>query len=92
MKAKSSTSYIVVFFDGDCLHIPMTRDKDCEGALQCSNIYDPVAVFPDRAAARKAIKISTAFAKLCKEQGKAANDDFLTYLKHIYIQPLSLNT
>lgn len=52
--------------------------------------YGPgVAVFGSRAEARKAIAISTHFARLCKAQGKPANEDFIDYRKNLHICPLA---
>mgnify|MGYP000614904636 CR=1 FL=1 len=89
MKKPKPSLFIVVFYDGNCLHIPMTWDADCDGALCCSSIEEAAAVFHNRADAKKAIRVSTAFAKLSKEQGKTVNEDFISCLKHIHIQPLS---
>lgn len=69
-------TYIVVFDDEQGACWPMCWDVDCEGAL-CGLNGGGVALFDDKAAARKAIRISAAYAKLCKAQGKPANEDFL---------------
>lgn len=79
-------SFIVVFDDEQGLCVPMGWDTDCDGAV-CA-CHDSVALFPDRTAARKAIRVSTAFAKLCVEQGVPANDDFTTGRKNLRILPL----
>lgn len=50
-------------------------DEDCEGAITV-NAGRPV-IFPNRAEAMRAIRISTANAKLMKAQGKPACEDFL---------------
>lgn len=78
-------SFIVAFDDemGACW--PMGWDKDCPGAICCYS--KAVALFPDRASARKAIRISTAYAKLCKAQGKPASDDFLDGLRCVRVIP-----
>ena len=68
--------YIIEYNDGDSLCIPMTWDDECAGAVCSGASSSPVAIFPDRAAARRAIDISAKFAALCKAQGKPANDDF----------------
>ena len=63
----------------------MCRDTDCEGAI-CA-MGDKPALFTSRAAARRAIRISTKFAELQIEQGKPANDDFLGGRKNLRILP-----
>ena len=63
---------------------PMGRDTDCEGAL-CALHTGKIAMFTSRAAARKAIKVSTAYAKLRKAQGLHANDDFLEGIANVRI-------
>jgi hypothetical protein len=68
-----STKCIVVF-DNQDLCVPLGWDDECEGALEYS---DPVVVFPNRKAARRAISVSKKYAALCKAQGKPANSDFL---------------
>jgi hypothetical protein len=70
------TKYIVVYDDGDCLCITLSFDPECEGALCCLR-DGSAALFATRDSARRAIRISTKFAELCKTQGKPANDDFL---------------
>lgn len=72
----SAKRFIVVFDDEQCGCWPMSWDADCAGAL-CGFIGYGVALFDSRQAARKAIRISTAYAKLRKAQGLPANDDFL---------------
>lgn len=69
--------FIVIYDDDDCLCIPQSWDKDCDGAICSGNLDDAVAVFDSRASARKAIDISAKYAALCKSQGKPANEDFL---------------
>jgi hypothetical protein len=71
------TGYIVVWDDGDCVCVPMAWAEDCEGALAPTGDLSPVAMFGSRSAARKAIAISAAFARLGKAQGKPYCDDFL---------------
>lgn len=72
----SARRFIVVFDDEQAACWPMSWDADCAGAL-CGFSGCGVALFTSRQAARKAIRISTAYAKLRKAQGKPANDDFL---------------
>ena len=76
---------MVVFDDGQCLYVPMGWDTDCDGALCC--VGDAV-VFPDRTAARRAINISTAYAKLRKSQGLPWNEDFIETIRHVKIAPV----
>lgn len=64
--------YIVVYDDGQGVEFAYGWDSDCDGALAYSR---PVVVFPDRKAARRAIRISAAHAKLLIEQGIIASDD-----------------
>lgn len=81
--ADTAKHFIVVWDDDMGLCCPMGWDSDCEGAL-CANA-GRVALFRSRAAARKAIRISAAYAKLCNEQGKRANDDFLEGIGHVKV-------
>lgn len=84
------SQFIVVYSDDSAIQSPMTWDADCEGALCCSCANDSIALFTSRADARKSIRISTAYARLQKEQGKPHGEDFTTGLKHVHIQPCSL--
>lgn len=79
-------SFIVVFDDEQGACWPMGWDRDCVGAL--CGFSGAVALLESRLAARQAIRISTAFAKLCKAQGKPANDDFLDCIRHVKIVQL----
>ena len=79
---------IVVFDDEQGLCFPMCLDPDCEGAIYCGD--DPIALFPNRAAAMKAIKISKAQAKLKAAQGAIANTDFLECASFIKIKKVEL--
>lgn len=63
---------------------PMGRDEDCDGAL-CSMHDGKIVMFLSRSDARRAIKISTAYAKLCKAQGLVANEDFLEGITNVKI-------
>jgi hypothetical protein len=82
-------SLYMVEYNDDDLHIPMTWDPDCAGALCCVGAdNEPVATFATRADARSAIRVSTCFATLCRAQGKPYNVDFLTHLKNIRIRRL----
>lgn len=81
-----AAGYIVCWDDDQVLCVPMGWDTECAGALSYGR---EVAWFPSRAEARKAVRISTAYAKLCKAQGKPANSDFLGGLDVIKIMPLS---
>jgi hypothetical protein len=80
-----SAGYIVVFDDQQGVCVPMGLSTDCEGAIEATS--GDVALFPDRRQARRAIRISTQFARLCREQGKPANDDFIAPgLEHVHIR------
>lgn len=68
--------YIIVYCDDCMIDSPYSLDPDCEGAITLSD-DGPVALFASRKAARNAIRISTAYAKLLDAQGKAANTDFI---------------
>ena len=86
MNKKPERFFIVVYCVNDCIQMPMKFDKGCEGALCCGDAADVVAAFADAAAARRAIRISERYARLCKEQGKPVNDDFLgPYRKNVKI-------
>lgn len=80
--------FIVMYDDGQGLCVPFTWDDDCDGALCSRGAGETVAVFPSRADARKAIRISNAYAKLCVEQGKPSNTDFTTTPRFIIIAEL----
>ena len=81
-----AANFIVVFDDTQGACWPMCWDADCAGAL-CGLTGSPVALFASRAEARTAIRISTAYARLCKAQGKPANDDFLDAIACVKIVP-----
>ena len=74
---KDNACFFVVVYDDDCVQLPTVFDKDCEGALTCIGDGQDVAAFEDMASAKTAIRITTAYARLRKLQGKPANDDFL---------------
>lgn len=63
---------------------PMGKDPDCDGAL-CALHTGKIAMFSSRAAARKAIKVSAAYAKLRKAQGLPANEDFREAIANVRI-------
>ncbi len=67
---------IILYDDQNSLVCPYGWDDDCDGAVACIIGKQAVAVFPDHKAARKAIAISTAWARLNKELGKPACEDF----------------
>lgn len=77
----------IVVFSNDDFTVPFTWDNECEGAI-CGWLGGNVAVFDSRADARKAIKISTAFARLCQAQGRPVNIDFIDDAKCLKIVPL----
>lgn len=70
-------SEVIVIWDDEMgVSSVMSFDDDCEGAL-CWKSGGKVALFANREQARKAIKISKAFAALNEAQGKVTNSDFL---------------
>ncbi len=79
--------FIVVYDDEMGLCVPFGWDDDCAGAI-ASAIRQPVAAFPDRKAARKAITISTRYARLCEAQGIPPNTDFTDGVKNVKILAL----
>jgi hypothetical protein len=87
----NGSGFIVVWEDPKTeFGIPMSWDDSCEGAICASQ--EEVAVFSSRAAARRAIDISTKFAALCKAQGKPANEDFIGEVRHqLRVLPLRPN-
>ena len=85
-KKTSPPGFIVIYDNEDGFVSPYGWDDDCEGAISCFG--DTVAMFPDRKSALKAIRISTAFAKLNKAQGKPTNIDFIDPPFRIKIVPL----
>jgi|GEM_PF-1644225 len=88
-KRNKPAGFLVVYDDQDCLHIPFTWDRDCEGAICSGSSADGFAVFPSKAEARKSIDISTRFNALLKSQGKIRNEDFENpSRKNIRIVPL----
>ena len=76
MTTNKQQLFIVVYDDQQGLCNPMSWSTECEGALDALT-EQPVACFPTRQAARKAIDISAKFAALRKAQGKPDNTDFL---------------
>jgi hypothetical protein len=76
MKKKTEGPYIVVYDDGDCITLPMTLDKECEGALNVASDVESIALFPSRDLARKSIAISKHHNMVLKLQGKVRNEDF----------------
>jgi len=84
------SGFIIVYDDGQSLTIPQQWDDDCEGAVESWDSTNPIAVFPDRKAARKAIAVSVAWNRLLKEQGETFNEDFTSpeSRKRLRIVPL----
>jgi hypothetical protein len=78
--------FIVVFDDQSSLCLPMGVDTDCEGAICISAGSNAIAMFENRNAAKKAIRISKLFAELQEAQGKPANEDFLSGYKYVRIR------
>lgn len=80
------TSCVVLFDDEGGLAYPMGWDGECEGALEGSA---PFVVFPSKAEARTAIRISRKHYELRKLQGKITNEDFSPQCrKCILIKPV----
>ncbi|MEM6911072.1 MAG: hypothetical protein AAF555_05760 [Verrucomicrobiota bacterium] len=82
--------FVVLYDDKGGLQCPMMWDADCEGALTAWWHPNPIATFPSRADARKAITISTKYAQLVKAQGKPENTDFTEFKKHLRVEELCL--
>lgn len=76
MKRKT-IGYAVHYCDHGGLDVAYSFDPDVTGGVCCRGIKEPVAVFPDRASAARAIRISELAARLARERGEIANDDFL---------------
>lgn len=85
----SKQKLYMVFLATEDYVLPMGSDNKCDGAL-CVDECDPVA-FPTRKAARSAIAISRAKAKLDLAQGKVANEDWLPgSSEYIKIMPVTV--
>ena len=82
--ASDARRWIVCWDDEQGACWPMGKDLDCEGAL-CALHTGKIAMFASRSDARKAIRVSTAYAKLRKAQGLPANDDFLEGVANVRI-------
>ena len=76
---------MVIYDDEQGVCAPMGWDTDCDGALCCAG--NPV-VFPNRAAARKAINVSRAFAILERAQGLPYNGEFIEEIRNVTIVPV----
>jgi hypothetical protein len=81
-------SGFIVLWSDENLIIPYGWNADCDGAIESWDGSGPVAVFPDRKAAQKAIRISAALAKLNEAQGKPGNTDFTKDREHVRVVPL----
>lgn len=78
---------MVVYDDTFGLCFPMGWDCECEGAIEASE--KPV-IFPNRAAAQRAIRISRKWAALRKEQGVIISSDFDPLnIKYVRIWPVN---
>lgn len=86
MKTKT-IGYAIHYCDDGGLDIAYTFDAGVPGGVRCRGTGEPVALFADRKAARRAIRISELAARLAKERGEIANDDFIDpkYRKNIHI-------
>lgn len=75
----------MVFYSDECgLCLPMGNDPDCKGAIQVDETH-PV-LFSTIEEARAAVRISTAWDTLQKEQGEAHSDDFIGNKKNVRIR------
>lgn len=90
-KKPKANPCIVVYDDSDNGYcFPMAFDADCDGAICSAGERDAVAMFPDAASARKAIRISKRFAALQIEQGLPVNTDFTEGIKKIKVRHLQV--
>lgn len=80
--------FIVVYDDEGSLEVVYGADPDCEGAI-CP-VDGPAIAFNTRKAARAAIDISVAFAKLQKAQGKEHVSDFIEFRKYVKIRKVEV--
>lgn len=80
--------YMIFYDDDDSLCMPMGWDTGCSGAVTTD--ANPPVVFPTRADARAAIKISRAFALAQKACGKVYYGDFIECYKHVKIKRVEL--
>lgn len=81
---------MVIFDDGDLIQCPAETDPNCEGALLIPGSPVRPAIFPDRASARKAVRISTARERLAEAQGKSVSEDWTSdrakYIKVVDVE------
>lgn len=85
---QNQKQFLVLYDDENGITCPMMRDTDCDGALCAWCSPNKIAMFRTRAAARKAIVISTKYAELMKSQGKPENTEFTKFRKFIRIVEL----
>lgn len=69
--------YAIHYCDYGGLDVAYTFDADVPGGISLRDEREPVALFADRKAARKAIRISELAARLAVERGENANTDFI---------------
>lgn len=89
--AKNSkiVGYMIHYCDHDGLDVVYTFDTNVPGGVCGRSEHDPVALFTDRKAAQRAIRISELAARLAAERGEIANADFLDQCrKNIRIVPV----
>lgn len=77
MKTRKIVGYAIHYCDYDGIDSAYTFDADVPGGISLRSEREPVALFADRKAARKAIRISELAARLAVERGENANTDFL---------------
>lgn len=77
MKTSKIVGYAIHYWDCDGLDMAYTFDADVPGGVCFRGEREPVALFADRKAARKAIRISELAARLAVERCESANTDFI---------------
>lgn len=84
------TGFIVLYDDDQGLCVPFGRDPSCFGAIQVIGESEPVVVFPDKATAQNAVRISRAWSRVLELQGAPRNTEFEPpSSKHIRIVPVT---
>lgn len=91
---RTIVGYAITYCDNAGLDVPYMFDPDVSGGVCGRWQNEPIALFPDRKSAQRAIRISELAARLAKERGEPANEDF-TEPKHrkcIRIVPVEART
>lgn len=91
---RTIVGYAVNYDDDGVLDAMYTFDADVPGGVRGRGTNEPVALFPDRKAARRAIRISELAARLAKERGEPAPEEFIDpkHRKCIRIVPVETRT